>query len=182
MSIKNFNQIYPYCNILPLDTNGREINIYKIKSAVFAANFIHYPNVVVYSNDTQESYSVINEQIMSLPPEQTLTHNIEFLSYTQIETTPVFLFIYNIDNYFHFVYDTLPYLISYKKLKQSIPNLKLLLNYSHPEINSLYKFVSEFLEILDITDKDIVFVHKNTMYKELYVSNSYTHDSKSKLP
>jgi len=182
MSVKNFNQIYPYCNILPIDTNGREINIYKIKSVIFTTNFIHYPNVMVYSHDAQESYSVINEQIMSLRSEQTSTRNIEFLSHTQIETTPMFLFTYNIDNYFHFVYDTLPYLISYKKLKESIPNLKLLLNYTHPDIKSLYKFVSEFLEILDITDKNIAFVHKNTMYKELYISNSYTHDSKSELP
>ena len=42
---------------------------------------------------------------------------------------PVFFFIYNTDNYYHFIYDTLPYLITYNHLKSDISNLKLLMNY-----------------------------------------------------
>ena len=36
---------------------------------------------------------------------------------------PLFLFIYNTDNYFHFLYDSLPYLISYLHIKNDIPEL-----------------------------------------------------------
>ena len=73
-------------------------------------------------------------------------HNIPF---TQFNGPTKF------DNYFHFVYDTLPYLISFFELKKEIPNLKLLMNYPNFQKNKFYTFVNEFLEILNIMSTDI---------------------------
>ena len=95
---------------------------------------------------------------------------------------PLFFFIYNTDNYFHFIYDTLPYLISYFKLKKTIPNLKLLMQYPNPQKKEIYRFVLEFLEILDITKDDIIMANNETKYDEIYISTSYTHDIDSNLP
>ena len=95
---------------------------------------------------------------------------------------PLFFLIYNTDNYFHFIYDTLPYLISYFELKKTIPNLKLLMQYPNPQKQEMYRFVLEFLKILDITKEDIILVNTNTKYNEIYISTSYTHDIDSNLP
>ena len=94
---------------------------------------------------------------------------------------PVFFFVYNVDNYYHFVYDTLPYLISYIKLKETIPDVKLLMNYSGNS-RVFYKFVTEFLEVLGITESDIIIADINTVYTTIYISSSYTHDIDSNLP
>ena len=99
-----------------------------------------------------------------------------------IECNPVFFFIYNTDNYYHFVYDTLPYLISYRYMKSKIPNIKLLMSYPNSSRFSFYKFVIEFLEILDITDKDILIANDYTVYNEIYISSSYTHGEDSNKP
>jgi hypothetical protein len=45
-----------------------------------------------------------------------------------------------------------------------------------------YKFVTEFLSILGITHDDIIIADENTLYKEILISTSYTHDFDSNLP
>lgn len=94
---------------------------------------------------------------------------------SQAYYSPVFYFIYNFDNYFHFLYDCLPYLIEYRKLKKDIPKLKLLVNYPNPSKNSFYKFNTELLTLLDITEKDFIFVSANVVYRQLYVSETLTY-------
>ena len=42
-------------------------------------------------------------------------------------TYPLFFFIYNTDNYFHFLYDSLPYLISFFELKKYLIFINILL-------------------------------------------------------
>jgi hypothetical protein len=93
--------------------------------------------------------------------------------------TPVYFFVYNVDNYFHFLYDTLPYLVGYFELQKSIPNLELVLNTSHPTKRTLPPFVSEMLNLLLVKWR---FVEPTTLYKTVFVSTSLTHGRKSNEP
>ena len=100
---------------------------------------------------------------------------------TNIIDFPVFFFIYNFDNYYHFLYDTLPYLYTYLELKKNIPKLKILINYPNKNMKKLYRFNIELLEkILDL--KNIIYHNDNNIYKECYVSSSLTHGGYSNNP
>lgn len=181
--VKKLHEIKDNYNLYPMDCNGRCINIYTVKDGVFLKDFFYYPDVIVYSYETSELYRIINEIVMSLKNvEQKTLKNVEIPKYAKVEKSPVFFFMYNIDNYFHFIYDTLPYLISYFEVKKDIPELKLLINHSDSDKSSLYKFVTEFLEIVGVDKNDILFVDSDTKYSNIYVSNSYTHDIDSNLP
>jgi capsular polysaccharide biosynthesis protein len=80
------------------------------------------------------------------------------------------------------LYDTLPYLITYFELKKKHSDLKLLMNFPNPQKNSHYPFVLEFLEILGISESDIVIIEKGVLYNKLFISTSYTHDGMSNKP
>ena len=125
MKITPIEDITPYCNIFEKDSNGREINVYKLRYAIPTGESLYYPNTLFYSDDTKKLYNPINEKTMSLKGVDD-NDTFETSSYPFIftEPFPVFFFIYNTDNYCHFVYDTLPYLITYFELKKKEPNLK----------------------------------------------------------
>jgi len=191
MKIKYINDIQPYYNYLIKDENQREINIYKLDNCILTGINLFYPNVLILISDS--SYS----DILILPViEKTMSLNISSvyekydMNYIEnisrniniVENNPLFFFIYNTDNYYHYIYDTLPYLITYFELKKSIPNIKLLMQYPNENKKNIYPFVIEFLNILGIDKKDIIMCNKNIMYKELYISTSYTHDLNSNLP
>ena len=63
-----------------------------------------------------------------------------------------------------------------------MPGLKLLMHYPNEQKRVFYPFITEFLEILNIHADDIVLLDENTMYSNIYVSTSYTHDIDSNLP
>lgn len=178
--IKNLVDLSPFMNIYQKDENDREINLYKVRDVKFMENKDLYPNVLL--STYEGTIRPINETIMSLKDVK-LNDKIH-TSYTtnQIESNPHFFFIYNTDNYYHFVYDSLPYLISYFKIKSEVSNLKLLMNYPNNQKKDFYKFVTEFLELLSISENDISIVDPHTEYGELFISTSYTHDGKSNLP
>jgi len=163
---------------LPIDDNGRIINIYKIEDVNLTGDTLYYPNILLHSND--EVYNPIKEDVMSL---KSVKSNREYgyknVVLNKIYDEPTFFFIYNVDNYYHFIYDTIPYLISYNKLKEDIPNLKLLMKSNN---DKFYKFVTELLDILGIKDNDIVIGDENIIYSTIYISSSYTHDIDSNLP
>jgi len=97
--------------------------------------------------------------------------------------TPVFYFVYNTDNYYHFVYDTLPYLITFNYLRSKVPCLKLLMNYPNPSMKKFYRFVEEFLILLDINfENDVLIIDTDVTYENVYISSSYTHDDMSENP
>lgn len=184
-------------NILPFHTisdsivlyekeNGREIRIYKLLDCMASGIQLYYPNTLLYSN--KQLILPILERTMSLKSgtvyeKMGMKFDCGIMDYNnEVCETPVFFFIYNTDNYFHYLYDTLPYLISYFHLKKSVPELKLLMQYPNDQRNQFYPFVLEFLELLQICREDIVLVDKSTFYKEVYISTSYTHDIDSNLP
>ena len=182
-NIKDIHAIETKVNFLPKDENGREINIYSLNSVVFTGSNLFYPNILTYSKDTKAIYTPINEQIMSLkdvkgsPTTEFTEQNISLY-----DEEPCFFFVYNTDNYYHFVYDTLPYLISYLHLRKTVPKLKLLMNFPNSSRTTQYDFVSELLDLLNIKTYDIKIVRHDTVYKNLYISDSFTHGINSNLP
>ena len=185
MNINLFNKLDIYKNVFEKDINGREINIYKLKDSLPTGHNLYYPNILLKS--TSELILPLLERTMSLRTstiyEKTnMQYNYILLENYKKYYDPVFFFIYNTDNYFHFLYDSLPYLISYLELKKEINNLKLLMQYPNQSKNTFYKFVNEMLELLNINKNDIILVDPNTMYSEIYISTSYTHDIDSNLP
>lgn len=175
----NLNDLTPYKTLFECDSNGREINIYKLVGTQFYDGKIFYPNVVVKSEG--KDIRPINESVLSLKDIDLSLHNKKMLDIKFKESKPYFFFIYNTDNYYHFVYDTLPYLISFFELKKEISDLKILMNYPNYQKFEHYKFVTEFLNILSISEDDISIVNTSTLYDNIYLSNSYTHDGKSNV-
>lgn len=161
------------------DENGREINLYHYKNCQLTGENLYYPNCQLYSN---ELINPVDERVMSLlnvnvSKKEYILHEIK-----HIEKTPVFYFVYNTDNYYHFIYDTLPYLISFFELRKEIPHLKLLMNYPNVDKKEHYRFVTEFLELLSLNKDFILICNENTLYENIYTSSSYTHGHDSNLP
>lgn len=182
MKTKLFNNYKPFLNIYPKDENNREINIYEFSNVILTGVNLNYPNTLLYSKEYKSLIKPINERTMSLNGIET-EENFNYIEshIDLINHTPVFFFIYNFDNYYHFIYDTLTYLISYEKLKLKIPDLKILMYYPFGKSN-FYPFVLEFLNLFQINQSNIVIAEPQTIYKHVYISNSYTHDIDSNLP
>jgi hypothetical protein len=175
----DLNNLTPFKTLFESDNNGREINIYKLHNVQFYENNIFYPNVILRSE--KNDINPIKEMVLSLKELDFSLHNKSMLEIKDRDSKPYFFFIYNTDNYYHFVYDTLPYLITFFELKKEIPDLQLLMNYPNYQKFEHYKFVIEFLYILSINKDDITIVNPSIVYDNIYVSNSYTHDGKSNI-
>jgi hypothetical protein len=172
-----------YKKIFDRDLNKREINIYKFNDFFISGDNLFYPNVILQNIDGKIIFP-LNEKIMSLGEYQkkdTINKKHKITKKNTINT-PVFFFIYNTDNYYHFIYDTLPYLISFFKIKKDINDLKLLINFPNIKSKKLYKFNIEFFEILGIHESDLIFAESNIEYSEIFISDSYTHGNDSNLP
>jgi len=185
MYIQLFKTLAIYKNIFEKDINGREINIYKLKDSIATGHSLFYPNILLKSEN--KLILPLLERTMSLKCNtiyEKTNMEYDYISVGNYKKyhDPIFFFIYNTDNYFHFLYDSLPYLISYLELKKEINNLKLLMQYPNESKNTFYKFVNEMLELLNINKNDIILVDPNTIYSEIYISTSYTHDIDSNLP
>jgi len=187
MKIEQIHEQKIEFTLFKTDENNREINIYKLENVISASDSLFYPNVLFLTHNKSKLINPINETIMSLSSLEKKDYysddklkNLKY--YKEVELNPLFFFVYNTDNYFHFIYDTIPYLISFIELKKNIPNIKLLMNYPNISKNSHYDFVIEFLEILGISKKDIIYINNTTTYKEIYVSTSYTHGPNSNKP
>jgi len=142
-----------------------------------------YPQPLIKSDD--ELLLPTIERFMSLGRgtiyEETMEWDCKNIDVKNIEETPLFYFVYNCANYFHWIYDTVPYLYSYFELKKRTDNLKLLVSTPDGK-DDLYPFVYETLSLLGITKDDLVFLNKDTKYKELIVGSSLTHNRMSSAP
>lgn len=185
MHINLFKSYSIYKNVFSTDENSRKIDIYKFENCTTTGLNLYYPNVLIKLEN--ELVLPLLERTMSLKSGTIYEKfNMKFVysdnSVKNIVMEPLFFFIYNTDNYFHFLYDSLPYLISFLNLKKEIPNIKLLMQFPNEQKKEFYPFVLELLELLNISNDDIVIVDEYTEYKEIYVSISYTHDFDSNLP
>jgi hypothetical protein len=185
MKITLFTSLPVRKTLLNRDINGRIINIYCITDVVVTGINMYYPNTLLHSTDHSLILPLL-EQSMSLKSGSIYyKYNMEYTPDTHITNfydDALFFFIYDTDNYYHFIYDTLPYIISYIAIKKDIPNIKLLMQYPNAQKHKMYRFVLEFLELLGVTRDDIVIVNGCTQYKTVYISTSYTHDIDSNLP
>jgi hypothetical protein len=185
MNITSFKDYNIYKNVFSSDKNGRKVDLYKFENCIVSGLNLYYPNVLIKIEN--ELVLPTLERTMSLKSGTIYEKFNMIFDYSEkdcknICNTPLFFFIYNTDNYFHFLYDSLPYLISYLDLKKEITNLKLLMQYPNEQKAIFYPFINEFLEILNIFKEDIILINENTLYSEIYISTSYTHDIDSNLP
>lgn len=183
MKIYPLERAWQSARLFPTDSTSRHINVYKVHGVELIGDFL-YPNAVIYSHQEKMAFNPINERVMSLgdkgerdwePVFQPLFEPPESLK------TPVFFFLYNTDNYYHFVYDSLPYLISYFEMKERYPDLKLLVTQPNHSSKKLYPFVSEFLELAGVPKADIIFARHDVLYETMILSDSYTHGRDSNL-
>jgi len=168
------------------DENGRDIEVSYFFTCQFTGLSKHYPQPLIYSHQTQRLTLPTKEMFMSLGRgtvyEDTMEYEVELpFHFKNFCSVPVFYFAYNMANYYHFIYDTLPYLYSYFNEKEIHPDLKLLV--SPPEgKDDLYPFVWESLELLGIRRKDVVFLNPETLYNTVVVGSSLTHNGLSNTP
>lgn len=174
----NFNEIYKK------DETLRNIGYSLFSNVILTGRNSYYPNVLLYFDNIL--ISPYDEKIMSLNKDSFYDNNKYELEINERNNEiniecPLFFFIYNFDNYYHFLYDTLPYLFTYLELKKTIPELKLLVNYPNKNKKDFYKFNKEFLEKIINLD-DIIIHNEDNIYKRIYVSSSLTHGGYSNNP
>lgn len=183
MNIKSFKE-----NDLTLikekDKNERIIAYKKYNNIQIIGRNFYYPNVLLL-DEKKEIINPYDEKVMSLNKESFYDNNIYEDEITEINkkiiNQNVFFFIYNFDNYYHFLYDTLPYLYTYFELKKKHNDLKLLVNYPNKDKNEFYRFNTDFLYKL-VNEKDIIIHQKNNIYKNIFISTSLTHGGLSNKP
>jgi len=164
-------------------SNVRNVKVGYFNDCTFDGVSMHYPQPLIKSKN--ELLLPTIEKFMSLGRgtiyEDDMVWECNNTNIKQVEDTPLFYFVYNCANYFHWIYDTVPYLYSYFELKKKTDNLKLLV--STPDgVDDLYPFIYETLSLLGITRDDLVFLNKNTEYKTLIVGSSLTHNRMSLAP
>ena len=59
--------------------------------------------------------------------------------------------------------------------------MKLLINYPNESKKKLYDFVQEFYELLGLKE-DLIYINENDLYKDVYITDSFTHSFDSNLP
>ncbi len=129
-----------------------------------------------------------DEQIMSMPSVMSTNNEVDsnmekYNTPTHMEKGHYFFFIFNFENYYHFLYDTLPYLHFFIEVQKLFPTCKLLVpsSYSKP-----LAFQKETLELFGIQEIEIA--KDGVAYEFLHVPTSLTHgktlngDSASNLP
>lgn len=187
MQIVNFKQK----NLVSLencDNKYRQNGFAHFKNVYLTGRNMMYPNVLLYSVNDFSLTSPYDEKIMSLNKDSFYDNNtydrpitLNEDEFTKINA-PVFFFIYNFDNYYHYLYDTIPYLSNYFYLKKKYPTMRLLVNYPNIKKNEFYRFNLDILnKFVDI--KNDLFLHdNNNVYENLYVSTSLTHGGFSNSP
>ncbi len=171
--------------LCPQDKNGRVLECVYFSSVQFTGYSKHYPMPLMYSHKDRKLRLPTIERFMSLGRgtvyEETMKYDMELCSSWSGCHTPVFYFAYNMANYFHFIYDTLPYLYTYFEEKKTCPELKLLVSPAEGK-DDLYPFVWETLELLGITRDDVVFLRQDVIYDYVLVGSSLTHGGLSEKP
>jgi capsular polysaccharide biosynthesis protein len=115
--------------------------------------------------------NLYDEQIMSMPTIIEQQKREINPSTPELKKGTYFFFIFNFENYYHFLYDTLPYLVHYFKLKQENVKCKLLI----PENHIFLQFQIDIFNLLNITEKEYEFAKNNMSYEVLYLPSSLTH-------
>jgi hypothetical protein len=177
MEIINISYYNNFKIIKEKDANRRDIKLYELHNVELTGISMYYPDILL---KTESSLILpLNEMCMSLNKKTHYEENGMIFNYINKKTDNnyidcVYYFIYDTSNYYHFIYDTLPYLYNYLNLRKENKKIKLLMT------TPLLPFVKQCLELLDIND--IIFHREGNIYRNLFVSNSMTHDGLSNSP
>jgi hypothetical protein len=175
-------------SISNVDENGRTITITELSGVCAKGRNLFYPNVLLDWVENNKLISPYDEKIMSLNKDSFYPNNFydvgdNIESILREDATPLFFFVYNFDNYYHFIYDTLPYLFSFLWIKRNIcSRVKLLVNTPNPFQPTFYNFNKEFLNKFVDFDTDCIMIAPNVLYRRIWISSSLTHGGKSNLP
>ena len=185
MNIKNLDNILNF-SIVEKFENNRQIKLFHLQNIYLTGISTYYPDILFKNTENDFFILPLKEMSMSLNKksyyeENGMIYNGHDKDITKLNVIyeDVYFFIYNTENYYHFIYDTIPYLYSYLKIKKQNKKIKLLMNYNKNK-NKHLKFVEESLALLGIND---ILIHKeDNLYKNIYLSNSLTHDGLSNEP
>lgn len=160
------------------DHTNRDIILSKWSNIYLTGYNTNYPNILYKKINSKYYILPTRDKIMSLNKESIYEEN--GMNYFEDEKDEkdfniieddVLYFIYDTNNYYHFIYDMIPYLYYYKYLSNS----KLLMS----ENAFKYKFVKETLNLFGIFDENIIIHNKNNLYKNIYTGTSLTHNGLS---
>lgn len=189
MKIISFYDLSTYNTIKSVDKNYRDIRLYKFNNVTLHGLSSFYPDILLKQDSDQNLILPIKEMTMSLNrgsyyEENEMLYDKKLNSIDKINliTTPVYYFIYNTENYFHFIYDTLPYLYCYLELRKSSPTVKLLMNYIDENRSDHLQYIKEALQLLGVNSSDIIIHNSNNKYETVYLSSSLTHNGLSNSP
>mgnify|MGYP003152318244 CR=1 FL=1 len=161
----------------------RDVKVGYFNNCVFEGISNHYPQPLIKTNE--ELLLPTIERFMSLNRGTIYEENMDWdcknKVIERIENRPVFYFVYNCANYFHWLYDTIPYLYSYFIELHKTPDLKLLVNTPDGE-DDLYPFVYETLRLLGIEKSDLIFLDPKVKYETIVIGSSLTHNRMSLEP
>jgi capsular polysaccharide biosynthesis protein len=166
--------------------NGRVLEVAYFHQVNFVGHSRHYPLPLLFSAITGRLTLPTVEKFMSLGRgtiyEETMEYDINLpVKFNRFCNIPVFYFVYNVANYYHFIYDTLPYLYHYFNEKKIHPEMKLLMSPAEGKAD-LYPFVWESLKLLGIEKSDVIMLNPNTLYDKVCVGSSLTHNRLSSCP
>ena len=158
---------------------GRKLATWHFEHVTLTGKTLHYPNTLI--RDGERLVSPYNERTMSTGVTTSYPSGEYEPATETVSDCPghVFFFIYNMSNYFHFVYDTLPYLLEYLRLRDTPPYTGIRLLMSEPP---KYAFVYDALRLLDILPEHITYATSYSQYESLWITNSMTHDGESNEP
>lgn len=187
MKIVSFYDLSSYNTIKAIDESNRDIRLYKFNNVTLTGLSPFYPDPLLKQDDDSHLILPLKEMTMSLNRKSYYEESGMNYDYKQsfpkkLINTPVYYFIYNTENYFHFIYDTLPYLYCYLQLRRSSPTLKLLMNYIDNSKTDHLQYIKEALQLLGIHDSDIIIHNSDNKYKTVYLSSSLTHNGLSNSP
>jgi len=161
----------------------RDLKVGIFENCTIEGHNVYYPQPLIRTGN--ELLLPTIERFMSLGRGTVYEDNMEWnckdKKVKNVVREPVFYFVYNCANYFHWIYDTVPYLHSYFIERERIPDLKILMSPTQSE-KDLYPFVYETLELLGIYKKDILFLNEETEYKTMIIGSSLTHNRMSLEP
>ena len=172
--------------VCPVDENNRILEVAYFDQVRFVGHSTHYPQPLIWSVSDKKLTLPTIEKFMSLGRGTVYEETMEYemwlpVRFTQFCNLPVFYFVYNMANYYHFIYDTLPYLYHFFNERKIHPNMKLLVSPPEGE-EDLYPFVWESLHLLGITRNDVVFLNQNTLYNKVCVGSSLNQNRLSNCP
>jgi hypothetical protein len=148
----------------------RELGLWNLTNVTIQGD--QYPNICVLKN--VEVFVPYNERTMSLGANVFTMPEIHH-ERTETITSPVFFFIYNTDNYFHYLYDSLPILYQFFELRKRYPDLQLLMKPAHN-----YPYIMDCLRTLGINE--VLIAQRGYEYASMWISSSLTHDGQSNSP